>query len=192
MRRFTMRSMVSAIPWQSCLVIEHIVLPLVGFFLLLAVSQVGAAAGPVTVELETVPSLNEITPRADPTHLVLAVFDGERKPIPEGRVRVRLQAPDSNWPLSTDLPAVEGKRLIDIELVVADGTADWEYLFPIRGTYRLEVTTLDAKGERGQKIFRLAVKESRLKLFYLASFIVGLFFLGFCMGWWLNRARRRF
>jgi hypothetical protein len=188
-----MRSMVSAIPWQSYRVIDHIILLLsIGSIVLFSASKVTAAAGPVTVELETVPPLNEVRPLADPTQLVLAIFDAERKPIPDGRVRVRLQAPDSNWPLSTDLPAVEGKRLIDIELAVVDGNADWEYLFPIRGVYRLEVTTFDEKGERAQKIFHLSIKESRLKLFYLASFIAVLFVVGFCMGWWLDRAHRRF
>jgi hypothetical protein len=184
-----MRSIIFAIRWQLFLVIECVVLIL--FFLVSCAPQSDAAVGPVTVELETVPPLDEITPNSEPTHLILSVLDSERKPIPGGRVRVRLQAPDPSWPFSTDVPAVEGKRLIEMELPVSEGTVDWEYLFPIRGAYRLDVTTLDATGERGQKAFDLGVKESRLKLFYLASFIAVLFVLGFCMGWWMNRARRR-
>ena len=188
MPRFTMRSIISAIRWQLFLAIERVVLIL---FFVSCASLSDAAVGPVTVELETVPPLAEVSPGFEPTHLVLSVLDSERKPIPDGRVRVRLQAPDPSWPFSTDVPAVEGKRLIEMELPISDGTVDWEYLFPIRGDYRLDVTTFDATGERGQKAFDLGVKESRLKLFYLASFIAVLFVLGFCMGWWMNRARRR-
>lgn len=185
-----MRSIASGIPWQLFLAIKRVILVLLVLFSF--VSQSGAAAGPVTVELETVPTLDEITPLSEPTRLVVVVLDGERKPISGGRMRIRLQAPDPGWLFSTDVPTVEGKRLIEMELPVSDGTVDWEYLFPIRGVYRLEVTTFDGKGERAQRVFSLPIKESRLKLFYLATFVAALFVLGFCMGWWLNRARRRF
>jgi hypothetical protein len=185
-----MRSIASGIPWQLFRAIKRVIL--VCIVLLSLVSQSSAAAGPVTVELETVPPLNEITPLSEPTRLVLVVLDSERKPIAGGRARIRLEAPGPGWLFSTDLPTVEGKGLIEMELPVSNGTVDWEYLFPIRGVYRLEVATFDEKDERAQRVFSLPVKESRLKLFYLATFVAALFVLGFCMGWWLNRARRRF
>ncbi|MGH7848184.1 MAG: hypothetical protein ACREQW_23845 [Candidatus Binatia bacterium] len=190
MPRFTMRSIASGIPWQLFLAIKRVIL--VCLFLSCWVSQSSAAAGPVRVELETVPPLDEITPLSEPTRLVLALLDSERKPIAAGRARIRLEAPGPGWFFSTDLPTVEGKGLVEIEFPISNGTVDWEYLFPIRGVYRLEVTTFDTKGERAQRVFRLPVKESRLKLFYLATFVTALFVLGFCMGWWLNRGRRRF
>ncbi|HWP57878.1 MAG TPA: hypothetical protein VNL14_08325 [Candidatus Acidoferrales bacterium] len=163
--------------------------PVVAFLFCFA-SRVYGAAGPLAIELETAPPIDEVRPQSEPTRVLLTVLDSERKPVPESRVRVRLHAPDSAF-FPTDLPAIEGRRLIDVELPAADGTLEWEYLFPIRGAYRLEATVFDARGERGRKVFTLEIRESRLKLFYLGSFILALFLLGFSFGWWLHRTRRR-
>jgi len=138
------------------------------------------------VELETFPPLGEVRSQAEPTRLVLAVFDGAGQAVTKARLRVRLQAPEPGW-WPTDLPVVDNSRLVEFEVPAPYGTAEWEYFFPIRGVYRLEVTVFDEKGELVHRIFDLPVKESRLKLFYLTIFVLLLFGFGVGAGRWLGR-----
>ncbi len=77
---------------------------------------------------------------------------------------------------------VEGTRLVDMELPASEGRVDWEYVFPIRGVYRLEVTAADGTGKEVTRVFTLRIKESRTKILYLGSFTVGLFVLGVIAG----------
>jgi len=37
---------------------------------------------------------------------------------------------------------VEGSRLLEMDLPLRQGRAEWKYLFPIRGQYRLTVELL--------------------------------------------------
>jgi len=58
----------------------------------------------------------------------------------------------------------------------------WEYLFPIRGDYRLEVGSVDGVGNTVKRVFSLPIRESRTKLFYLGTFLTGLFLFGVMVG----------
>jgi hypothetical protein len=84
--------------------------------------------------------------------------------------------------LSTDYPLVENTLLIEMDLVAAQGTAIWEYAFPIRGVYRLEVATLNGAGKEVSVIFPLRIRESKTKLLYLGIFVVSLFLFGVVVG----------
>jgi hypothetical protein len=86
---------------------------------------------------------------------------------------------------------IEGSRLVELELPASYGTAEWEYFFPIRGVYYLEVTAFDDKGELFHRVFDLPVRESRLRLFYLVTFIFFLFVFGVVAGRWLDGVPRR-
>lgn len=134
------------------------------------------------IRLETIPSLDEVRPLADPARIVLTVLDGEGEPLKQGRVRIRLDAPPPGRLLSTDFPLVEGSRLIDMELPVSDGRAEWEYVFPIRGSYRLEVQAASGEKKEMKGLFALTVRENRRKLFYLGSSVAALFLFGFMAG----------
>jgi hypothetical protein len=87
---------------------------------------------------------------------------------------------------------VEGSRLFEADLPAPGGAAEWEYFFPIRGAYRLEVSAFGKNGEQLQKIFNLPIRENPLRLFYLGSFIVVVLVVGFVAGRSLNHAARRF
>jgi hypothetical protein len=164
-----------------------LLLPLL-FFLFAA--QGNASSGFRDIALQTSPGLGEVTALSEPTRLVLTVLDAARKPLEGARLRLRLRAPESGW-LPTDMPRLEGAPLLEIDLRAVSGSAEWEYLFPIRGTHRLEVTAFDENGELGHRAFNVPVKESRLRLFYLATFSVFLFCLGLAGGRWLYGSRRR-
>ena len=97
-------------------------------------------------------------------------------------LRARLYAPKSGWLFSTDFPHVEGTLLLDIELPLSNGWVAWEYVFPIRGDYRLEVELADPQKEKAKKVFNLNIRENRLKLFYLGGFALLLFLFGFVAG----------
>lgn len=59
---------------------------------------------------------------------------------------------------------------------------EWEYVFPIRGIYRLEVESADDEGRRIREVLEFRIKESRLKLLFLAAFLAGLFLFGVTAG----------
>ena len=134
------------------------------------------------IEIQTVPSLQQLRPHSDPVRIILKPLDSDGRAVQHGKLHIRLIAPPPGWLFSTDLPLVEGTDLLEMNLPVSQGQAVWEYVFPIRGVYRLEVKATDQKGKEIQGLFELAVKESRLKLFYLAGFITALFFFGFMAG----------
>ncbi len=134
------------------------------------------------IRYETIPSLGEVRPLSDPVRIALTVLDAERKTVHQGQLRVRLTAPPPGRFFSTDFPLVEGSRLLGMDLPVVQGEVAWEYVFPIRGIYRLEVRADGVDGKEIARVFELGVKENRMKLFYLGSFMAGLFFLGFIAG----------
>lgn len=69
-----------------------------------------------------------------------------------------------------------------MDLPTSHGKAEWEYVFPIRGVYRLEVSALDEEGKKSKRVFKLRIRENRRKLFYLGGFVITLFLLGFTAG----------
>ena len=135
-----------------------------------------------TVRLETFPSLDQARPLSDPVKIILSVLDSNGKPLEHGRLNIRLIAPPPGWLLSTDLPLVEGTDLLEMNLPVSQGRVSWEYVFPIRGIYRLEVSALGEEAKEVKSVFEIGIKENRMKLFYLGIFVAALFLFGFMAG----------
>lgn len=157
-------------------------LPLIGqlglfFYLFSLLSSASVQAEAETIGLETVPSVDQLRPLSDPVKIILSVLDSDGKPVQQGRLHIRLVAPAPGWLFSTDLPLVEGADLLEMDLPVSQGQAAWEYTFPIRGVYHLEVRTAGM-----ERLFDIGIKENRVKLFYLGIFVVALFFFGFMAG----------
>ncbi len=73
--------------------------------------------------------------------------DAVGKTLEGTRFHIRLYAPPPGRFLSTDYPLVEKTLLIEMDLVAAQGAAIWEYVFPIRGVYRLEVAASNGTGK---------------------------------------------
>ncbi len=153
------------------------------FFLLLSSSVIataGATAG--QIGLQTFPALDSVYPLSVPVRIVLANSDAGGKTLEGTRFHIRLYAPPPGRFLSTDYPLVENTLLIEMDLVAAQGTAFWEYVFPIRGVYRLEVAALNGAGKEVTAIFPLRIRESKAKLLYLGVFVVFLFLFGVVVG----------
>jgi len=153
------------------------------FFLLLSSSAIATAGATVgQIGLQTFPALDSVYPLSVPVRIVLVNSDAGGKTLEGTRFHIRLYAPPSGRFLSTDYPLVEKTLLIEMDLVAAQGTAIWEYVFPIRGVYRLEVAALNGTGKEVTAIFPLRIRESKAKLLYLGIFVVSLFLFGVVVG----------
>jgi hypothetical protein len=114
--------------------------------------------------------------------LTLLVTGADGKPVAQGRVAIRLEAPEPGRFFSTDFPLVEGSRLLDMSLPLRQGRAEWKYLFPIRGQYRLTVEFAAPDGRKTNKTFPLTIRENKQKWVFLAIFSLALFALGVIAG----------
>jgi hypothetical protein len=139
-------------------------------------------ADDINIYLKASPRLELLHPYSDPATLTLLVTGADGKPVAQGRVAIGLEAPEPGWFFSTDFPLVEGSRLLDMSLPLRQGRAEWKYLFPIRGPYRLNVEFIAPDGRKVNKTFPLAIRESRQKWFFLGIFTLGLFVLGVFAG----------
>jgi hypothetical protein len=132
----------------------------------------------INIYFKASPRLELLHPYSDPATLTLLVTGADGKPMAQGRVIIRLEAPEPSWFFSTDFPLVEGSGLLDMSLPLRQGRAEWKYLFPIRGQYRLTVEFVAPDGRKVNKSFPLGIRENKQKWFFLGIFTVGLFVLG--------------
>ena len=114
--------------------------------------------------------------------MTLLVTGADGKPVANGSMAIRLEAPEPHWFFSTDFPLVEGSRLLDMTVPLRQGRAEWRYLFPIRGKYRLSVEFAAPDGRKVNKTFPLTIRENRLKWFFLGVFSLVLFAAGVLAG----------
>lgn len=121
-------------------------------------------------------------PYSDPATLTLLVTAADGRPVAQGRVMIRLEAPKPARWFSTDFPVVEGSRLMDMALPLRLGRAEWKYLFPIRGEYRLSVEFAAPDGRTASKTFRFGIRENRQKWLILGGFSLTLFAVGAMAG----------
>ncbi len=132
--------------------------------------------------MQSFPLLTQARPLAEPVRTVLIILDSNGRALKKGTAHIRLIAPAPGRFFSTDFPLVEGSELLEMDLPILQGRAAWEYVFPIRGHYRLEVRAAGEETVEVERVFDLEVKESRVKLLYLAIFAIGLFAFGFIAG----------
>lgn len=131
---------------------------------------------------KTTPRIEYLRPYVDPATMSLLVTGSDGRPIRQGTVNVRLDAPKSRHFFSTDFPWVEGSRLQEMRLDLRQGRANWKYLFPIRGEYRLGVDVETPDGKKATKEFTFTIREREEKWAILAAFSAALFCLGFVAG----------
>jgi hypothetical protein len=143
------------------------------------------------IKLKTVPDLSEARPSFEPVKIILNLLDSGGNPVSAGRLRIRLSAPTPSGLFSTDFPRVEGTLLLEMTLPVVQGRVEWDYVFPIRGIYRLEAESAEEKASGLKKVFELTVKEQRYKFLFLATFLAVLFLFGFIAGRLFTGTRHR-
>lgn len=126
--------------------------------------------------------METVRPNSEPVTLTLTVADRSGLPSLGGWIDIQLMAPDRGRFLTTDFPLVEGSRLLEMRLPIEKGRASWQYVFPIRGVYRVLVEFNDEEGGRTEKNFQVRVRESRWKYVYLGLFSTVLFLTGVIAG----------
>jgi hypothetical protein len=142
----------------------------------------------INIYFKASPRLELLHPYSDPATLTLLVTGADGKPVAQGRVAIGIEAPEPGWFFSTDFPLVEGSRLLDMSLPLRQGRAEWKYLFPIRGEYRLTVEFTALDGEKAAKAFTLGIRENKQKWFFLGVFSLVLFVVGMMAGRIFTRA----
>lgn len=142
----------------------------------------GARAQDLEIRFKTTPQIEHLRPYADPATMSLLIAGSDGRPVRQGTVHIRLDAPRSGRFFSTDFPWVEGSRLQEMRLDLSQGRANWKYLFPIRGQYRLGVDVETRDGKKASKEFTFRIREREEKWAILAGFSVALVCLGFVAG----------
>ena len=153
---------------------------LIALILLPFGTPVGAEG--INIYFKTSPGTEQLRAGAETANLALLVAAEDGRPVQQGWVLIGLDAPVPGHFFSTDFPLVEGSRLADLRLPLRRGKAEWRYLFPIRGEYRLTIAYATDEGIRATRIFKLTIREKETKWLVLGSFMSGLFFLGFIAG----------
>ena len=157
-------------------------------FLFIFILIIGALVGSVVcadelnVYFKTTPRSELLRPFVDATDLSLLITAADGRPLKQGTVTVRLDAPRSGRVFSTDYPLVEGTVLSEMQLALRQGRANWKQLLPIRGEYRLTVDVVASDGTKVSKVFTVDVRENQKKWLALAAFSAGLVILGFVAG----------
>ena len=128
------------------------------------------------------PRLELLHPYSDPATLTLLVTGADGRPVAQGSLAIRLDTPKPGRFFSTDFPFVEGSRLLEMNLPLRQGKADWKYLFPIRGEYLLIVDFASPDGRKASKTFNFTIRENRQKWFFLGLFSLALFIFGVVAG----------
>ena len=141
-----------------------------------------ARAEELNVYFKTTPRPELLRPFADPADMSLLVTGADGRPVREGVVAIRIDAPAPGFFFSTDYPLVEGTLLSELRLPLRQGKANWKYLFPIRGEYRLAVDVTAEGGMKASKTFNFHIRENQKKWLALGAFSAALLVLGFVAG----------
>jgi hypothetical protein len=165
------------LPW-------FLVIKILPAFIFLAFAFFGPPswADNINIYFKASPRLELLHPYSDPATLTFLVTGTDGKPVAQGQVAIRLEAPEPGRFFSTDFPLVEGSRLLDMSLPLRQGRAEWKYLFPIRGQYHLTVEFIEPDGQKSSKVFPLRIRENKQKWVFLGIFAMALFALGVMAG----------
>jgi hypothetical protein len=158
-----------------------------------------ATAAGEQIVVTTDPPLSQVHPHGgpsagiDPDTLIVEVKDAGGRPVPDVLLDVRMDAPPTNWFVSTDVPRIEGHPILNWSAVAPEGRQEFAYLFPIRGPYHLTVTARPAPGSSAAfapvtRDLTVDISEKPTSAMYLALFLAVLFLFGAISGLVLGRA----
>jgi hypothetical protein len=167
--------------WRSFLATESVSFGIVLLSIHAALLSSGLGAEALSVHFKSSPPAELLRPFADPIDFSLLITRADGRPVEEGRVAIRVEAPRPGRFFSTDYPLVEGTLLAQMELPIRAGRAQWKQLLPIRGDYRL-TARVSGNELQATETFAVHVREHRHKWFAVAGLSVALFALGFVAG----------
>lgn len=128
----------------------------------------------------------EARPDLDTAKVELTLLD-----IQNGSAHIVLSSPERKFFSPTDFPMVEGTKLINSTLSVKNGKASFDYMFPIRGDYRMKVEVLDETGKSvGTHELLINIHENPAEVKNAIIFIISLALFGFIAGFVLAKRRK--
>ncbi|HEY9828409.1 MAG TPA: hypothetical protein V6D19_23470, partial [Stenomitos sp.] len=141
-----------------------------------------ASAANPSIQVTTQPPIAQAIPLKEAVQLRLKVLDAQGQPVKNAKIQLQIRTPSPTPWFSTDFPIVEGTTLLNLETVSQDGILNLQQVFPIRGTYQLQVSATPVTGHAFlpvQRTLTLTVPENPTK--YLNLGILVALLLG--MGW---------
>ncbi len=121
-----------------------------------------------------------------PVQLKFQARDVAGVPLQDARYHLQILTPAPTPWFTTDFPIVEGTKLLDIEADAPTGEFQMQQVFPIRGTYQLQVdvTPIAANAFAPiQQTLKLTVPENPLKFRYFPFVLAVLLAIGLVGGW---------
>jgi hypothetical protein len=149
----------------------------------LAAAQPAAAGGAGSFRVSFDPPLahdvaqaNPDSPKSAVTVTVQAVGPN-RRPVRDAVIDLTMTAPKPSPLARSDVPRIEGRRLLHTRFGAPEGRYSFRYVFPIRGTYRLDLRAGPAPGSHARfaafgssRTFRLQERSGELlKLILVGS-----------------------
>lgn len=161
------------------------------FILLAAGCSALNAADSLQLDFNTDPPVGLIQPNVDTAKLSVRVADATGRTVAEPtRFSIELDSPPRNAFFSTGFPIVEGTPLLRGEFNSDSGNLELQYLFPIRGIYRLKVVAESSLG-RSEREWNLKMREEPRAVRRFAGLIALLSVFGVVSGICLARSARR-
>jgi len=146
----------------------------------------------LTVTIESQPAADAIIPDVSLTATTLRVLDAAGNPVPDAHLRLRLDAPVGNAWFSTDFPFVEGTTLLAFDGPLPEGELNFDYIFPIRGSYQIVAEagrTADSMGPVAVDPIVVSENGAKIRNFILLLALLVLF--GLIAGYMIGRGTRR-
>ncbi len=157
------------------------------------------AAGDVQITFASNPPLSQIRPHGGPTghiepeEMFIEVKDAQGALIPNVQIGLDITAPETNWFISTDVPRVEGVKLLHYHFVSAMGRQTFHYIFPIRGPYHITIQASPVTAGAFQpttQTLDVNIAEKESSLFAITLFAGILFVFGLVSAFILMRSHR--
>ncbi len=160
-----------------------------------AVALGQGAAGSGTITLTTNPEAGAIVPdeMEAPTKFIIEAKGPGGSALRNAYIDFEITAPTSGPLASTDIPAIEGTTLFKSRFGAPEGRLEFDYVVPIRGTYKVQVQALPGPGAGFAPIsreFDLQVNERSAEVVNFWALVAGLFVIGLVAGTLLGYANR--
>lgn len=82
------------------------------------------------------------------TQISVQALGPDGRPLRDAVITTTLTAPDPSAIVGSDVPRIEGRRLLHTSFGAPDGRYSFRYLLPIRGAYRLDLRAAPAPGAK--------------------------------------------
>ncbi len=154
-----------------------------------------SANNDLTVQMKTTPAASEISPihnmpEGRLAHVTLTVVDKDGRVVPNSFIKVHIHAPKKHL-ISTDFPWVEDTHLIEYVGALPTGVMEFDYGFPIRGTYRFDLQAgRDVNALSDKVSTMLSISENKIVRKNLYILIAILFVIGLISGVVIGRGAR--